>query len=190
LWSGTEILSIVELFGSQTRLFRVSKQSVPQSMLIEAAQAAADFGAAAGAVDEAAAAVFGLNRTDLRIIGLLREAGPLSAGRLSAAAALSPAATSTAIQRLTAAGYVTRTVDGKDRRRAVVALTASAADLCGQIYDPIGQAGLAELARYSAAEIALVTDVLRRGERLQLAQAERIRNLPQPDWGRPASMTS
>jgi hypothetical protein len=59
-------------------------------MLAAAAQAAADFGAAAAAVDDAAAAAFGLNRTDLRIIGLLREAGPLSAGQLSAAAGLSP----------------------------------------------------------------------------------------------------
>ncbi len=163
----------------------MSKQSAPQGMLAAAAQAAADFGAAAAAVDDAAAAVFGLNRTDLRIIGLLREAGPLSAGQLSAAAGLSPAATSTAIQRLAAAGCATRTTDARDRRRAVVELTTTAADLFGQIYDPILQAGLAELARYSATEIALVTEVLRRGQRMQLAQAERIASL-RPDATRPA----
>ncbi len=33
----------------------------------------------------------------------------------------------------------------------------------------------------AAAEIALVTEVLRRGERLQLAQAQRIRSLPRLD---------
>lgn len=98
-------------------------------------------------------------RAQLRIVGLLREAGPLSAGRL------------------TAAGCVTRTTDARDRRRAVVALTTMAADLFGQIYDPILQAGLTELARYSATEIALVTEVLRRGQRMQLVQAERIASL-------------
>lgn len=159
----------------------MSKQIVREAALAAAAQAAADFGAAASAVDDAAAAVFGVNRTDLRIIGLLREAGPLPAGRLAAAAGLSPAAASTAIQRLAAAGCVTRTADAADRRRAVVALTGRAASLLSQVYDPVRQAGLAELAAYSPAQIALVTEVLRRGQRLQLAQAERIGGLPRLD---------
>src|SRR5207245_2166697 len=76
------------------------------------------------------------------------------------------------------------------RRPAVVALMTPAADLFGQVYDPIREAGLTELARYSAAEIALVTEVLRRGERLQLAQAERIHNLLRSATASPASMTS
>jgi DNA-binding MarR family transcriptional regulator len=139
-----------------------------------AAEAAAGFGAAAGAVDAAAAAAFGVNRTDLRIIGLLHYAGPLAAGRLSAAAGLSPAAMSTAIQRLMAAGHLTRTIDGQDRRRAVVALTTAAASLLSEIYTPVGEAGLTELSRYSAAELTLIIEFLRRGERLQLAQAQRI----------------
>lgn len=165
------------------------KQISRESALAEAAQAAADFGAAASAVDDAAAAVFGVNRTDLRIIGLLREKGPLPAGLLAAAAGLSPAAASTAIQRLAAAGCVTRTPDAADRRRAVVTLTAQAAGLLSQVYDPILPAGLAELAGYSPAEIALVTEVLRRGQRLQLAQAERISGLPRLGTADPAPAT-
>jgi DNA-binding MarR family transcriptional regulator len=175
----------------------VPKQSAPAAapaaavaaiVVTAAAEAAAAFGAAAGAVDSAAAAAFGVNRTDLRIIGLLHQAGPLSAGRLSAMAELSPAAMSTAIQRLTAAGYLTRTVDGQDRRRAVVDLTAPAADLLTAVYAPIGQAGLRELSRYSAAEITLITEFLRRGEQLQLGEADRIRSLarPAPPPRRPA----
>jgi DNA-binding MarR family transcriptional regulator len=158
----------------------VSKQSVPADLLASTAQAAADFGAAAGAVDDAAAAAFGVNRTDLRIIGLLHQAGELPAGRLAAAAGLSPAATSTAIQRLMAAGYLTRAVDGQDRRRAVVALTAPAADLLARVYAPIGRAGRAELDRYAAPELRLIEDFLRRGTRLQLSQADRVRSLNHP----------
>jgi DNA-binding MarR family transcriptional regulator len=163
----------------------VSKQQVSRALLAEAAQAAAGFGAAAGAVDEAAAAAFGVNRTDLRIIGLLDQAGTLSAGQLSAAAGLSPAATSTAIQRLLAAGYLTRGADGQDRRRAVLALTPPAAGLLTESYAPVGEAGLAELDRYSAAELTLITGFLRRGEQLQISQASRIRSLARPDRNPP-----
>jgi DNA-binding MarR family transcriptional regulator len=146
-------------------------------MLTRAAEAAAAFGAAAGTVDMAAAEAFGVNRTDLRILGLVHQAGALSAGRLSEAAGLSPAAMSTAIQRLTAAGHITRATDDQDRRRAVVTLTNPAAGLLTEIYGPIGEAGLDELRRYSADEITLITEFLRRGERFQLAQAERIRGV-------------
>jgi DNA-binding MarR family transcriptional regulator len=151
----------------------VSKQS--RGRYDEAAQAAADFGAAGDLVDDAAAAVLGVNRTDLRLLGLVATAGAMSAAALASAAKLSPAATTTAIQRLAAAGHLTRTVDQNDRRRAVVALTPGATDMIERIYGPVARAGRRELARYSDAELALITDFLRRGIQLQLAQAERIR---------------
>jgi DNA-binding MarR family transcriptional regulator len=143
----------------------------------EAVLAAARLGAASDAVDAAAAAVFGVNRTDLRILGVVVEAGAVAAGPLAAAAGLSPAAASTAIQRLVAAGYLTRAVDADDRRRAVVTLTRTAETLLDQVYGPIERAGRREIARYSAAELVLIADFLRRGERMQLDQAERIRGL-------------
>lgn len=146
--------------------------------LTGAARAAADFGAAADLVDDAAAAVLGVNRTDLRILGLVIEAGTLSAAALAGAAKLSPAATTTAVQRLVAASHLTRTVDAADRRRAVVAPTPNAVDLIERVYGPIEKAGLRELARYSAADLELITGFLHRGIALQLAQAERIRGLP------------
>jgi DNA-binding MarR family transcriptional regulator len=110
----------------------VSKQSAVE----RAARAAAEFGDAAGAVDEAAAVVFGVNRTDLRILGTVLD-GPLTAGQVAAAVHLSPAAATTAIQRLVARGYLTREPDPEDRRRAVVALTASARELADRIYGPV-----------------------------------------------------
>jgi DNA-binding MarR family transcriptional regulator len=139
--------------------------------------AAARLGAANDAVDAAAAAVFGVNRTDLRILGVVVEAGAMAAGPLAAAAGLSPAATTTAIQRLVTAGYLTRAVDTDDRRRAVVTLTRTAETLLERVYGPIERAGRREIARYSADELALIVDFLRRGERMQLDQAERIRGL-------------
>jgi DNA-binding MarR family transcriptional regulator len=150
----------------------VSKQSAVE----RAARAAAEFGDAAGAVDEAAAVVFGVNHTDLRILGTVLD-GPLTAGQVATAVHLSPAAATTAIQRLVARGYLTREPDPEDRRRAVVALTASARELAERIYGPVGEAGTAALHRWSAAELELIADFLERGRAMQLEQAERIRAL-------------
>jgi DNA-binding MarR family transcriptional regulator len=141
------------------------------------AAAAADFGAAAGLVDDAAATTFGVNRTDLRMIGILHAHGPLTAGQLAVECSLSPAATSTAIQRLVRAGHVTRAADPDDRRRAVVTLASSGAKTLEAIYGPVGEAGMSQLAEYDSAELQLLTDFLRRGEALQRTQADRIRGL-------------
>lgn len=149
-----------------------------------AARAAADFGAAADLVDEAAAVLLGVNRTDLRILGLVSQSGPVSAAGLAAAAGLSPAATSTAIQRLGAAEYLTRTVDQRDRRRAVVALTPRAEELIARVYGPIERAGQRILASYSADELTLLTGFLRRGIDMQAGQADRIRALHGRDGSR------
>jgi DNA-binding MarR family transcriptional regulator len=148
----------------------VSKQSVVE----RAARAAAEFGDAADAVDAAAAVVFGVNRTDLRLLGAVRH-GPLTAGQLASAVHLSPAAATTAIQRLVARGYLTREPDPDDRRRAVVALTSSARELAERVYGPVGEAGMTAFQRWSAAELELIADFLERGRALQLAEAERIR---------------
>ncbi len=169
-------LSTIEGVVRQGRLFRVSKQLPSRAELItEATRAAADFGAADDLVDEAAAAAFGVNRTDLRIIGLVMTAGTLTAGGLATAAGLSPAATTTAIQRLIHAGHLTRKTDAEDRRRAVVELTPHAVDLLEEVYAPVERAGRELLERYSAEELVFIIDLLRRGERLQLAQARRVR---------------
>jgi DNA-binding MarR family transcriptional regulator len=159
----------------------MSKQPESDPLVIEAAAAAAAFGAAAGAVDEAAAAAFGVNRTDLRIIGILHERGALTAGQLAVSCNLSPAATSTAIQRLALAGYVRRETDSEDRRRAAVSVTAAATARLEGIYGPVGAAGMAQLAEYDSEQLALLTDFLRRGEELQRAQAKRIRG-SDGDW--------
>jgi DNA-binding MarR family transcriptional regulator len=155
----------------------MSKQSDARIGLRDAAEAAAAFGAAAGAVDDAAAAAFGVNRTDLRMIGILQRSGALTAGQLAIECGLSPAATSTAIQRLVHGGHATRAIDSADRRRAVVALTASAAARLEAIYGPVAAAGMRQLAEYDDTELALLTDFLRRGEVLQGAQADQIRRM-------------
>jgi DNA-binding MarR family transcriptional regulator len=155
----------------------VSKQSDPDlpDLPERVAAAAADFGSAADEVDAAVAEALGVNRTDLRIVGAVALAGELSAGALSAAVALSPAATTTAVQRLVAAGHLTRAVDPADRRRTVLTLTASAAALVERAYGPVASEGRAALDDYTPAELAAVERFLRAGIALQRHHAARIR---------------
>ena len=139
--------------------------------------AAAEFGAAAGAVDDAACATLRVNRTDLRVLAAVASKGPMSASALAGAVGLSPAATTTAVQRLSAAGYVVRKVDSQDRRRASVTVTEGAVAAIQSIYAPVAAAGHEVLARYSDVELVVVERFLREGVALQHAQAERIRSL-------------
>jgi DNA-binding MarR family transcriptional regulator len=162
----------------------VSKQ-FPEELLSAAANAAAAFGAAASAVDQAAATAFAVNRTDLRMIGILNRDGALTAGQLATACGLSPAATTTSIQRLVAAGHATRDTDAADRRRVVVTLTARAKRLLLAIYGPVGQGGVDLLGNYTPKELELLTGFLERGERLQQDQAARIRRLKAGSAGHP-----
>jgi DNA-binding MarR family transcriptional regulator len=157
----------------------VSKQ--PAADLVErVARAAEEFGAMAGEVDAAVAARLRVNGTDLRIVGLVHGAGSMSAGELATAAGLSPAATTTAVQRLVAGGHLVREVDPADRRRTVLTLTDSVLATIRESYEPVGQAGVELLSGYRPAELAVVERFLRAGVDLQRTHAARIRALAAP----------
>lgn len=149
-------------------------KELPADPVDRVALLAADFGAAADEVDDAAAAALRVNRTDLRLLGLVGE-GSLSAGALAVAAGLSPAATTTAVQRLVAAGHLVREVDPADRRRVTLTVTASSADLLRRAYEPVADEGRRILAGYPTADLAVIDRFLRAGIDLQRAHAVRIR---------------
>jgi DNA-binding MarR family transcriptional regulator len=92
---------------------------------------------------------------------------------------LSAAATSTAIQRLVAAGLLTRTEDAADRRRAVLVLTEAATTRLDQVYGPLADQGRRLLAGYGPDALAVIERFLADGVEHQLRQARRIRTT----WG-------
>src|SRR6185503_10609069 len=122
---------------------------IRDELLSEVSREVAEFQSAADRVDEAASERLGINRTDLRCLGLIVVRGPLTAGQLAQASGLSPGATTTALDRLERAAYARRVRDPADRRGILVELTPEARRLIEETYGPIGRAGMARLSRYS-----------------------------------------
>ncbi|MEU6577246.1 MarR family transcriptional regulator [Streptomyces sp. NPDC046805] len=132
------------------------------------------------AFDEAVATRLGLNRTDLRCLDVVLGSGPLSAGGISTAVKLSPAATTTAIDRLERAGYVTRTRDDENRRRVLVTATEAARTVEREIFRPVGRAGAQALSRYDEDQLAIILDFLRTARQVQQAQTTRLTTTTAP----------
>ncbi|HEY1619335.1 MAG TPA: MarR family transcriptional regulator [Streptosporangiaceae bacterium] len=107
-------------------------------------------------LDEAAAARFGLHRTDLRCLEIVARSGPLSAGALAERAGLSTSAVTSVIDRVERSGDLRRRGDASDRRRVLVEVTE-----LGRRRGREAFAGLIDgtdrlLSRYSPGELRLI----------------------------------
>jgi len=130
------------------------------------------------ALDEAVAAHLGVNRTDLRCLDVLMQAGSATPGQLAARLGLTTGSVTAMLDRLAKSGYLTRAADPADRRKVVVQPTGLAQRKAGEIYGPLAEAGSRDIARYTEAELRLLLDFLRRSRRLQQEHLKRIRDLP------------
>jgi len=144
-------------------------------LLTAVSREVAEFQSATDEMDEAVTLRLGVNRTDLRCMGLLFARGAMSAGQLAAASHLSPGAATTALDRLVRAGYAIRTRAAQDRRSVLVELTPLARQRIEELYGPVGQEGIQFLARYSDDELTFLSAFLREGRALQAKHAARIR---------------
>jgi DNA-binding MarR family transcriptional regulator len=148
----------------------------------------AELQAATDQMDEAVALRLGINRTDLRCLGLLFARWSLSAGQLASASGLSPGAATTALDRLERAGYALRTRDAQDRRSVLVEMTPLARQRIEELYGPVGTEGRQLLERYSDEELRFLSAFLRDGRALQIRHAALVRaqdyapeRLPDPE---------
>jgi DNA-binding MarR family transcriptional regulator len=132
-------------------------------------------GLASDAMDQAAAEFLGIHRTDGRLLDVLQMAGRMSAGELAKAGHLSPGAVTAALDRLERAGYVRRVRDEGDRRRVLVEITDRMQDLMGELYGPLAASGDALLRGLTEEHLSVMRDVMREAARLQLEQADRVR---------------
>jgi DNA-binding MarR family transcriptional regulator len=150
----------------------------------EVAHAIAKFQQATDLVDDAVAGQMGINRTDLRCLGVLFEAGSMSAGQLAQAVGLSRAATTTAIDRLARQHYARRVhAQLADRRSVLVELTPTALRLFDELYGPIAADGAQQLRSYREEDLLRFRELLRQGYDLQVTHAQRIRTHRGPGAG-------
>lgn len=111
-------------------------------------------------LDQYAAERFGLNRTDLRALDLIGQAGSTSPTALAAALGMSTGATSTVLDRLEAAGYARREPDPDHRRRTVVRMTPRTEQLSAEIFGPVIRATAEHAAGHPERELREVAAFL------------------------------
>jgi len=116
---------------------------------------------AADRLDEAVATQFGLNRTDLRCIGILYRRGRVTAGELAEESGLTPGAITTVLDRMERNGYANRVADPSDRRRVLVTSTAATRDLGARLYGEVELAGRAQLEQLTPDHVEVIRDYLR-----------------------------
>src|SRR5262245_62549341 len=78
-------------------------------------------------LDQAAADRYGLNRTDMRALDIVGQAGPLAPTALARMLGFTTGGVTSVLDRLERAGYVRRRPDPNDRRQVVQATEATAA---------------------------------------------------------------
>jgi DNA-binding MarR family transcriptional regulator len=133
--------------------------------------------AANDAFDELAARKLGLNRTDVRCLGIIENEGPMSAGRLAERSGLTTAAITSILDRVERAGYARRRRDENDRRQVIVELTPLIAERGGAIWGPLGEDAQAGLSKLSTTELEGAIKILRQGIELNERHSERVRDL-------------
>lgn len=125
--------------------------------------------------DLAAAESLGLNLTDLQVMEQVLRRGPQAASALADAVGLSRGATTTALDRLERAGFVSRVRTDEDRRAVIVHLTDRALERVHSIWGPLSTDGDKVLKRYSAVDLEVIVTFLDDAIRLQERHLLRLR---------------
>jgi DNA-binding MarR family transcriptional regulator len=111
-------------------------------------------------LDQYAMHRFGINRTDLRALDLIGQAGVISPTALAAALGMSTGATSAVLDRLESAGYASREPDPAHRRRTLVRQTPRAEELGEEIFAPVISGTIADALGYPDAALVSIAEFL------------------------------
>src|SRR4029077_14200612 len=103
---------------------------------------------------------FAINRTDLRALDLVGQAGVISPTELADALGMSTGATSAVLDRLEKAGYASREPDPRHRRRTQVRQTSRAEELGEEIFAPVIRGTLSQAETCSDAALASIAEFL------------------------------
>jgi DNA-binding MarR family transcriptional regulator len=127
--------------------------------------------------DQAIRERLGINATDHRCLDIIDQRGAMKPSDLADALHLSRSAVTTVIDRLEKMRYVRRVRGFEDRREVLVELTPLLLRRARQLYGD-GQDSAAELERYSAAELELLCDFVRRDRELNEQRTNALARAP------------
>jgi DNA-binding MarR family transcriptional regulator len=132
-------------------------------------------------MSQAAADRVGINATDLNCLNILSFSGSMTAGELARATGLTTASITGVVDRLEAAGFVSRVRDLADRRRVVVTITLEKAlSEVASLFAPM-VADWQELAgTYTDDELRLIVEYYDRMEQIIRKHLARLREQPPP----------
>src|SRR2546423_5231240 len=85
-------------------------------------------------LDEAAAGLLGINRTDARALDVIDQKGQITAGELARELRMSTGAVTTLVDRLERARFARRLPDPDDRRRVLIEVTPVVQENAAKIY--------------------------------------------------------
>jgi|SRR5215211_7293815 len=149
--------------------------ATPNELIEEVASGTRAYQRAVDHYDELVASRLGINRSDLRCLDLLHEAGTMTAGQLAAGSGLTTGATTRMLDRLERIDYVRRRADDADRRRVLVELTPRAHKVAAELYGSFEDAA-GGLSRYRPDQLALLRDFLNRGRGIYEQRAMRLQS--------------
>jgi DNA-binding MarR family transcriptional regulator len=127
---------------------------------------------AADRLDEAVAALYGLNRSDLRCLGIVYERGRVTPGELADETGLTPGAITTVLDRLEKSGFANRVADPEDRRRVLVLSTGAARDVGARLYGEVQVASERLLEPRSSDELTAIREYLQGTRRVYEGQVD------------------
>ncbi len=156
-----------------------SSTRVSRPQLLKALdEAVRKVGALSVLISDLVAARVGLNSTDLECLDLLLLSGSTTAGRVASHTGLTTGATTAVIDRLEAAGFVTRRRDSQDRRVVLVDVVPERAALVEPFYSPLVQSCAALHGRYGAAQLEAFADYLGRAIEASAAHVAWLQTQP------------
>jgi DNA-binding MarR family transcriptional regulator len=131
-------------------------------------------------LDQGAADQYGLNRTDMRALDILGQAGPLAPTALARRLGFTTGGVTTVLDRLDRAGYIRRQPDPGDRRRQVVEITEATTARDQEVFGDLIRATSDLLASYTDDQLQVIEDFLNRTRQLTAAHADTLTSHPNP----------
>jgi DNA-binding MarR family transcriptional regulator len=133
-----------------------------------------ELAAAMDQLDEVAARIYGLNRTDMRALEIVSRSGPLAPTELARRLGFTTGGVTTVIDRLEEAGYVRRQKDQADRRRLVVEVTDLTRETDQVVFGGMGRLTGSLMKSYGASDLIAIEGFLEQAAELTTSYAMRL----------------